>query len=86
MNALHLRTSGFYCAACPLVVENALAPLPGVAQIAVVRSAGLTSVLYDPDVVGAEELCERIRRAGFGAEVYRAEPEPPHAAGADASC
>lgn len=75
MNALHLRTTGFYCGACPQVVEKALAPIPGVMQVAIVRSMGLTSILFDPAVADAEDLCARIRRAGFGAEVYSVEDE-----------
>lgn len=70
-SALHIRTTGFYCQACPLVVEKALGGMPGVADVKAVRSLGLTSVLYDPDITDPRQLCARIRSAGFGAEVYR---------------
>lgn len=68
--ALHIRTAGFYCKACPKVVENAIGSVPGVADVIAVHSMGLTSVLYDPSIVDAETLCKKIRSAGFGAEVY----------------
>jgi copper chaperone CopZ len=71
MNAVHIRTTGFYCKACPLVVERAIGSLPGVADVVAVRSMDLTSVLYDPTITDAETLCSRIRAAGFGAAVYR---------------
>lgn len=75
-NALHIRTTGFYCKACPLVVEKAVGTLPGVADVIAVRTMGLTSVLYDPDEITPEALCAKIRAAGFGAELPH-EPECP---------
>lgn len=77
MDAVHIKTTGFYCRACPLVVEKALRAIDGVQDVVSVRSMGLTSVLFDPDRVDALALCERIRRAGFGAEPYC-----PHGEGA----
>ena len=69
MDAVHIKTSGFYCGACPKVVEKALSATDGVARVVSVRSLDLTSVLYDPAVITRADLCERIRRAGFGAEL-----------------
>ena len=71
MEAVHIKTVGFYCGACPKVVEKAVGSLDGVADVIAVRSLGLTSVLYDPDVVDRATLCERIRKAGFGAMVIQ---------------
>ena len=68
--AVHIRTTGFYCGACPKVVEKALASTDGVIDVVAVRSLGLTSVLYDPERVDRERLCDRIRRSGFLAEVF----------------
>jgi len=70
MNAIHIKTSGFYCKACPKVVEKALGAVAGVEDVVAVQSMSLTSVLYDPDTVDAADLCARIRAAGFGAELY----------------
>lgn len=69
MDAVHIKTSGFYCGACPKVVEKALSATDGVSRVVSVRSLGLTSVLYDPETISRADLCERIRRAGFGAEL-----------------
>lgn len=74
-SALHIRTTGFYCKACPLVVERAIGSLPGVVDVVAVRTMGLTSILYDPEVITPNALCARIRRAGFGAELRMAEAE-----------
>lgn len=63
--ALHVRTVGFYCGACPKVVEKAVGMLDGVHDVVAVRSMGLTSILYDSDRVDRQTICERIRRAGF---------------------
>jgi len=67
--AVHIRTAGFYCGACPKVIEKALAATDGVIDVVAVRSLGLTSVLYDSELIDREELCERIRNTGFLAEV-----------------
>lgn len=67
--AVHIKTAGFYCGACPKVVEKALGAVPGVIDVVTVRSLGLTSVLYDTSEVDRESLCERIRSAGFRANV-----------------
>lgn len=79
MDAVHIKTTGFYCKACPKVVEKALNDIEGVRRVVSVESLGLTSVLYDPERIGREALCERIRNAGFGAEVYCPEGRSPEA-------
>lgn len=68
-SALHIHTTGFYCKACPLVVERAIGSMPGVIDVMAVRTMGLTSVLYDSDLVTPDVLCARIRKAGFGAQL-----------------
>jgi copper chaperone CopZ len=67
--AVHIRTAGFYCGACPKVVEKAIAATEGVIDVVAVRSMGLTSVLYDTEMTDRETLCARIRMSGFPAEV-----------------
>ena len=73
MNAVHIRTKGFHCKACPKVIEKAIGAMPGVVEVTSVHSMGLTSVLYDEVAVDSVDLCARIRAAGFGAEVYGAQ-------------
>lgn len=75
--AVHIRTQGFYCGACPKVVEKALGTTDGVLDVVAVRSLGLTSVLYDSDRIDRQTLCERIRRSGFAAEVIDPNATPP---------
>jgi copper chaperone CopZ len=67
--AVHIKTVGFYCGACPKVVEKAIGSMPGVVDVVSVRSLGLTSVLYDSETTDRQQLCERIRAAGFEADV-----------------
>lgn len=85
--AVHIKTAGFYCGACPKVVEKALGSTEGVLDVVAVRSLGLTSVLYDEDRIDRETLCERIRRSGFVAEVVdpvrASEPRPDQASDYD---
>lgn len=68
MDAIHIKTSGFYCKACPKVVEQALGPIDGVVRVVSVHSMNMTSVMFEPERVSRDELCRRIRQAGFGAE------------------
>ncbi len=67
--AVHIKTAGFYCGACPKVVEKAIGSLDGVLDVVAVRSMGLTSILYDTDLIDRESICERIKKSGFSAEV-----------------
>lgn len=76
MDAIHIRTSGFYCKACPKVVEKALGPIDGVVDVVSVHSLGVTSVLFDPARVSRDDLCQRIQAAGFGAEPLCPKDEP----------
>lgn len=73
--AVHIKTAGFYCGACPQVVEKALGTTEGVLDVVAVRSLGLTSVLYDSDRIDRDTLCEQIRRSGFAAEVIGPDDE-----------
>lgn len=70
--AVHIKTAGFYCGACPKVVEKAVGSLSGVLDVVAVRTMGLTSILYDTELVDRESICERIKHAGFRAEIFHA--------------
>ena len=69
MTAVHLQTTGMRCAACPPRIEAELHLLPGVKRVVVSRDLGLTSVMFDEDIVGVPTIRDRIAKAGFGAEV-----------------
>ncbi len=84
MDAVHIKTSGFYCKACPKVVEKALGAVAGVEAVVSVHSMDLTSVLFDPGKTDITSLCARVRAVGFGAEIYcPREPGDPGSEAAD---
>ena len=69
MEAVHVRTPGMHCQECPRTIEQALSDVDGIATSIAVRSLDVTSVLYEPLVVGPEAIARAIRSAGFDAEV-----------------
>ena len=69
MNAVHIQTEGMHCAACPPLIEAEVEHLPGVKAARAYRSMHLTSVLFDPELVDADAIRERIASAGFDAHV-----------------
>lgn len=68
LNAIHIKTDGFQCPACPTIIRKALKGLPGVIDVVAVESMHLTSVLYDKDAVEAEQIRDRIEKCGFRTE------------------
>jgi copper chaperone CopZ len=69
MNAVHIRTDGMHCDACPPLIESEIEHLPGVKAARTYRSMHLTSVLYDPELIDITTISDRITRAGFEAHV-----------------
>lgn len=69
MNVVHIRTSGMHCEACPPRIEAELEDLPGVKAARAYRDMGLTSVLFDPDLVDATTIRDRVANIGFDAQV-----------------
>lgn len=69
MNAVHIKTDGMHCDACPPRIEAELDHLPGVKAARAYRSMHLTSVLYDPDLIDADTIRDRIASVGFDAHV-----------------
>lgn len=69
MNAVHIKTDGMYCDACPPRIEAELEHLPGVKAARAYRSMHLTSVLFDPDLIDADTIRDRIAGVGFDADV-----------------
>jgi copper chaperone CopZ len=66
MRAIHLRTRRLREEAAH-VIEAVLAGVRGVIDVAIVRSAGLVSVLYDESLATAEQISRALRRAGYPA-------------------
>lgn len=69
MHAVHIKTDGMHCDACPPLIESVLGHLQGVKDARAYRSMHLTSVLYDPDVVDVKTIRTQIASAGFVARV-----------------
>ncbi len=66
---LNIPVSGMTCAACQARVQRVLERTPGVDEAAVSLMTNTATVRFDPDVVDASSLIERIRGTGYGAEL-----------------
>lgn len=69
MTAVHIRTDGMFCDACPHRIESRIERLSGVKAARAYRSLRLTSVLYDPGLIDVDTIREQIARVGFDARV-----------------
>ena len=63
-----LIIEGMTCASCSAAVERVTGKLPGVESSQVNLATNRARIVYDPEQVTVEMLCERIERAGFGAK------------------
>jgi Cu+-exporting ATPase len=68
-----INVSGMTCAACSARVQRALEKTPGVENAAVDLMTATANVAYDPAVTRVDELLERIRATGYGADSRRPE-------------
>jgi Cu+-exporting ATPase len=66
---LSIPVSGMTCAACQARVQRVLERTPGVEEAAVSLMTNTATVRFDPAVVDAGALVERIRGTGYGAEL-----------------
>ena len=62
-----LIIEGMTCASCSAAVERVTKKVPGVESSQVNLATNRARIVYDPEQVTIEMLCERIERAGFGA-------------------
>jgi len=69
MTAVHLQTTGMHCAECPPGIEAELGHVPGVRRALVSRALGLTSVMFDEEVVDVATIRKRISGVGFGTQL-----------------
>jgi Cu+-exporting ATPase len=67
-----IPVSGMTCAACQARVQRVLQKTPGVEDATVNLMTGSARVAFDPAVSSVDELLERIRATGYGAEEPRA--------------
>jgi Cu+-exporting ATPase len=64
-----LPVTGMTCAACQVRVQRTLQKTPGVEDANVNLMTNTAAVAFDPTRVRAEDLVERIRATGYGAEL-----------------
>ncbi|MBR8031816.1 heavy metal translocating P-type ATPase [Burkholderia vietnamiensis] len=72
-HTIELDIDGMTCASCAGRVEKALAKVPGVARASVNLATERASVAATADV-GATQLADAVRQAGYGATPVAAEP------------
>jgi Cu2+-exporting ATPase len=63
----YLAIEGIDCAACTLTIEQALAGLPGVAEVQVNGAAATARVVWSPEQGRPSQWLAALRAAGFGA-------------------
>jgi Cu+-exporting ATPase len=66
-----IDVSGMTCAACQARVQRVLEKTEGVRDASVSLMTNSATIDYDPGVVDAATLVERIRKTGYGAELPR---------------
>jgi len=59
-----LAVKNMYCSACPYIVKNALAKVPGVGKVAVSFSNKTATVTYDPQKTTLAALTPATTQAG----------------------
>jgi Cu+-exporting ATPase len=72
---LTLSVTGMTCANCAFTVERSLKKADGVSDVAVSYAMEQASVMFDPALVQAADLVERVKGAGYG--VVTAQVELP---------
>lgn len=70
MQAIHLKTVRMRSEQALERLKQALGQIAGVSRVAVVKSAGVVSVLFDETVASAEQIVNAVRSAGFDATLY----------------
>ncbi|MBC5766975.1 heavy metal translocating P-type ATPase [Ramlibacter albus] len=63
----YLAIEGIHCPACSLTIEQALLPLPGVAQVQVNGSTATARVVWSPEQGKPSQWVEALKLAGYGA-------------------
>lgn len=71
MTAIHLSTAGLASDWTAVTVETTLRRLAGVVRVAIVRSLGIVSVLFDERSSSAEKILAAVRAAGVDARLYQ---------------
>ena len=71
MTAIHLSAPGLTSDWAAVTIDTTLKRLAGVAKVAVVRSLGLVSVLFDERRSSPEQIMRAVQAAGVEVHPYR---------------
>ncbi|MFQ6051337.1 MAG: heavy metal translocating P-type ATPase [Candidatus Hydrothermarchaeota archaeon] len=72
MKRITIGLEGMTCASCAVTIENALSKLDGVSEVSVNLAAEKASIKYDSDIIGVDEILEKIREVGYEVRIERA--------------
>lgn len=70
MKTVHIRAEGLSSEHTAASIEMQVRAVPGVRDVAAVRSLRLISVLYDEHVARRSQILTLVRRAGYRARPY----------------
>lgn len=65
-----LAVRNWYCAACPHVIKQSLAAVPGVTNVTVSDKTNTASVTFDDTKANVNALTEATTRAGYPSFLY----------------
>ena len=65
-----LKIDGMTCAACSGRIERVLAKTNGIEEINVNLTTETATVSFDQTLITNDEIINKIKKMGFGAEVY----------------
>lgn len=63
------KASGMHCSSCSMLITMAVEELDGVKAVACNHATGETVVMFDQDVIAAEQIRAAITGAGYTAEL-----------------
>ena len=62
MKQVHLQITGMTCAACSARIEKVLGKMEGVKEVNVNLATETSAILYDPNLLSANDLREKIEK------------------------
>jgi copper chaperone len=68
MTEISLTVGGMSCGGCVTNVRGVLSALTGVSKVTVFLEENRADVVYDPERISPQALCEAIENAGFEAQ------------------
>ena len=67
--SVKLNVYGMHCASCAGLIERSMKKVEGVSEASVNYGSERARIIYDPDVVGVDQLKQVVQKAGYRAEV-----------------